>query len=69
MCILIALRIWLILGGRIFIQIRPFHVVVRVRDLLIHGTDKTGKWTIEMRPWVQYSTWRKKGFHPLMRVI
>jgi hypothetical protein len=70
MCFLLAVWVWLREGGDLFVQLRPFHCVVRRGGVLVHGTNKKGgAWWVERRSWAAYAVWLKQPLQWRTRLV
>ena len=69
MCALLALWALLTGGGELFMQLRPLHFVVRRYGMMIHGTNKTGGWAIEAKPWDGYERWLRAPLQWRTRLV
>ena len=48
LCFVYGIYLWAKHGGRLLIVFHPFpHVLVLSKDIILHGTNKSGKWKIE----------------------
>jgi len=63
------MRIWWRLGGKVYIQLWPLHVMLNVKGFIVHGTNANGFWHVDYGPWSAYLKWKRGGFRPAIRII